>query len=115
MPTERQLGIEEALPRTSLAARITELEGIIEVLIAGHVDVEPTIAEVTVRRTEAEIAALLMSDQELATMLEAYRDQPAAAASISRPATVRELARRSRMSAHARMADVRERMRIRRG
>lgn len=66
----------------------------------------------TVRRIDAEIGALLLFDEELATTLEAYRDLPAAAASLSRPASARELARRSRLSAHERIAETRERREI---
>jgi len=99
----------------TLTARVAELKGIIEVLTSGHPDVEDRIAEVTVRRIDAEIAMSLMSEQELATMLHEFRDQPAAAASLSRPAAARELARRSRLSAHERMAEARERRQIRGG
>lgn len=95
-----------------LTARIEELRSIIEVLRSGHPEISATVAGLTLRRTKAELDMLLMAEPVLVNMLRECRDQPAAVGSITRPAAARELARRSLLTAHERVAEARERAEI---
>ena len=96
----------------SLSVRLEELRRLVDTIASGDVRIPATLADVTVKRVVAEIEMLLRTDDDLEAFLRDTRNLPALHGSISRPAAVRELARRRLLSSHERIADAAERRRI---
>lgn len=93
----------------TLSARIEELR---KLVAAGDIRVSPGLADIASTRVIAELEMLLCADDELEAILHEARDIPAIHGSIARPAAVRELARRSHLSSHQRIAEFVERRKL---
>jgi hypothetical protein len=97
-----------------LATRVDDLQRRLDVLIARlDPDIPANIAAIAARRIEAELKALLLSDQELWDLFVRLRDAHSTRLSIVLPATAQELARRRSVSAHRRIAETRARSHVR--
>ena len=94
---------------SNLADRLDDLRRTLQTLRAGAADIPPPVAEVAGRRLENEIEMLLSSDGELTAVLGSLRDMPAIIGCSVRSAAASEIARRSTLSAHRRIAEARER------
>ena len=107
----------EAMPGPlgiDLATRVDDLQRRLDGLVARpDPDIPANIAAIAARRIEAELKALLLSDQELWDLFVRLRDAHIARLSIVLPAAAQELARRRSLSAHQRIAETRARPHVR--
>ena len=98
----------------TLAERIDELRRIADAIIARADSGWPVgIIDGSLKRIDATIDVLMMTDSELCEISRRYREMPAYACGITRPALVAESARRSTLSGHEHLAEVAERLRLR--
>jgi hypothetical protein len=86
----------------TLTARIDELQGTVEVLTSGHPEIDPWVGNLAVLRVKSEMDMVLLTESELVKLVRGFAD----------PVAARELARRSRLTAHERMTEGRERAAI---
>lgn len=116
-PDESQTDKEASALKLSAPGRLSgylqALRRQVDTIAEGDLDVSASLADVTIKRLLAEIDMLLRTDDELRSFLCASHEIPPALGSLSRPAAVRELARRRAMSAHEQVAETVERRRIR--
>lgn len=85
-----------------LTARIDKLQGIVEVLTSGHSEIDTWVANLAALRVKSEMDIVLLTESELVKLVRGVAD----------PVAARELARRSRLTAHERMTEGRERAAI---
>ena len=97
----------------TLADRVAELEAIIAAILAGATGWPIGLWDSPLKRVEAAIDALLMTDEELTEMAPRYHDAHGMPLGPTGAALLIEVARRSTLTAHARISEATERGRIR--
>jgi hypothetical protein len=102
-------------PRSSMsvADRVAELEQTLAALIAGASGWPIGLIDVGVKRLETGIEVLQMTDEELREMSEEYQELAPHSVGPTSAAIMIELARRSTLTGHQRMAEAAERGRMR--
>jgi len=95
-----------------ISERVAKLERTLEAVLAGESGWPPGLTDVAVKRLEASIDALLMTDDELRNTSGHYREQALRGVGSTSAALMIELARRSTLSAHQRMAEAVPRRRV---
>jgi hypothetical protein len=96
-----------------LNERIAELEAIISAILAGATGWPSGLWDSPLKRVEATVEALLMTDVELAEFSSRYQDAQGMLLGPTGASLLIEIARRSTLTAHQRIAEAAERRRMR--
>lgn len=102
-------------PRSGMtvAERVAELERTLAALIAGGSGWPDGLIDVGVKRLESQIEMLSATDDELQELSEQYQALAIRGSGTTSAAIMIELARRSTLTGHQRMAEAAERARMR--
>jgi hypothetical protein len=97
----------------TITERVADMERTLDALLSGGSGWPPGLIDIAVKRLETSIEVLQMSEQELAEMSTRYQEIANRTLGPTSAALMIEVARRSTLTGHERMAEAAERARQR--